>query len=153
MLNRSLFVSLVGAAALFLTPSLATAQESNIDTIDGPNVGEETTLMVSPRPLTEEISARALGIQGPNSTRWAITLIGIGSADSLKLTMGDQTLPIEDISRPEEGEVGPTRLYLSQETFLTIAETDAVRLHVGSVTTGLPERMREEMRLIRGEVV
>lgn len=153
MLNRSLFVSLVGAAALLLAPSLATAQESNIDTIDGPNVGEETTLMVSPRPLTEEISARALGIQGPGGARWAITLIGIGSADSLKLTMGDQTLPIEDISRPEEGEVGPTRLYLSQETFLTIAETEAVRLRVGSVTTGLPERMREEMRLIHGRVV
>ncbi|MFB6230305.1 MAG: hypothetical protein ABEL04_04040 [Salinibacter sp.] len=149
MLRRLLLVLL----ALLLVSPPAAAQEANVKTIEGPGASEKTTLMASPRPLTEEISARAVGVKAPNGTRWALTLIGIGSADSLKLTMGDQTLPIEDIRRPDKGEVGPTRLYVSQKTFLTIAETSTVQLRVDSVKTGFPEQMRKEMQLIFERVV
>ena len=153
MLRRLPLVLLAGLLAFLLVSPRAAAQESNVKTVEGPGAGEKTTLMASPRPLTPEISARAVGVRTPNGTRWALTLIGIGSADSLKLTMGDQTLPIKDINRPDEGEVGPTRLYVSQKTFLTIAETNTVQLYVDSVKTGLPEQMRKEMQLIFERVV
>lgn len=148
MRNRLSTLLLVGCGLLLVLAPPAAAQSSNLDTVEGPYSGERTTLTVTPHELTDEISARALGVQSPDGTRWALTLIGVTSSDSLSLTLGGETLPIEDISRPDEDEVGPTRLYLSQETFLTIAETESVRLHVGEVTTGFPAQMRKEMQQI-----
>ncbi|PSR04861.1 MAG: hypothetical protein BRD54_01055, partial [Bacteroidetes bacterium SW_8_64_56] len=72
---------------------------------------------------------------------------------SIGLSLGGETLPIEDISRPEEGEVGPTRVYLSQQTFLTVADRSDVRLRIGDATTQLPDQMRTEMRQIFEKVV
>lgn len=152
MLHRLLTVLIVGCVAtLFVRP--ATAQESNIDTIEGPGTGESTTLTVTPHVLTDDVSARAIAVESPNGRRWALTLIGASSADSVGLTSGDEPLPIEDVSRPEEGEVGPTRVYLSQETFLMIADTPGVRLHIGETTTSIPNQMRTEMRKIFDKVV
>lgn len=136
---------------MVLVPT-ARGQASNLDTVEGPNPGERTTLTMTPHALSEEISARALGVQSPNRTRWALTLIGVTSADSIALTLGDEPLPINDISRPEKGEVGPTRLYLSKETFLTIAETLEVRLQVGDQSIAIPEKMRSEMKKIFDKV-
>lgn len=150
MLYRLLLFVLVGGVALF--PSTATAQSSNVETVKGPSSGENTTLTVTPHALNDDVSARALGVSGPAGTRWALTLIGTSRADSIRLTLGDEALPIEDISRPAEDEVGPTRVYLSRKTFLTIAETDGVRLHVGDTALTLPPQMREEMQQIFEEV-
>lgn len=153
MLNRLLPTLLAGiCVALSLAAPPATAQYSNLDTVEGPNTGETTTLTITPHALSDNISARALGIDSPTSNRWALTLIGVTQADSIRLSLGDETVPIEDISRPGEGEVGPTRVYLSQKTFLTLAESSGVRLQVGEETMPLPEQMRKEMRQIFEEV-
>lgn len=152
MLRRLLPVLIVGClTAIFAVP--VAAQSSNIDTIEGPGQGESTTLTVTPHVLTDDVSARAIAVKSPNGLRWALTLIGTTPTDSIGLTLDDEALPIDDISRPEEGEVGPTRVYLSQETFLTIAETPSVRLHVGKEKTPLPDQMRAEMRKIFDKVV
>lgn len=148
MFGRLLPSLLVAPAIILATVVPSIAQESNLETVEGPNPGEQTTLTVTPHVLTEEISARALGIEGPNGTRWALTLIGVNSADSIGLTMGGESLTIKEISRPGEEEVGPTRLYVSKETFLTIVETEAVRLHVGDTAISVPKEMREDMQLI-----
>lgn len=148
MLDRLFSVLFLGCALLAVSVPPAAAQASNLDTVEGPNPGEETTLMITPYALTEEISARALGVSSSNGTRWAVTLIGVTSADSIGLSLGGDSLPIEEISRPDEDEIGPTRLYLSQETFLTIAQTPGVQLRVGDVTTPFPEQMRQQMQKI-----
>lgn len=152
MLHR-LIVLLIASffAALFAAP--VAAQSPNLDTVEGPSTGEKTTLTITPHSLTDDVSARALGVKGPNGNRFAITLIGITRTDSVGLTLGDKPLPIEDISRPDEDEVGPTRVYLSQETFLTIADTPEVRLHIGDATAKIPDQMRKEMRTIFDTVV
>jgi hypothetical protein len=62
--------------------------------------------------------------------------------------MGDDTLPIQEISRPGEDEVGPTRVYVSQSTFLTVAEQQGARLHVGDASLSIPAQMRKEMQEI-----
>jgi hypothetical protein len=153
MLSRLFSLLLVGCwMALFAVPS-ATAQSSNLDTVEGPGTGEKTTLTITPHTLTEEVSARALGVKSPSGTRWALTLIGISPADSIELILEGEALPIKDISRPEEGEVGPTRVYLSQQTFLTVADRSDVRLRIGDATTQLPDQMRTEMRQIFEKVV
>ena len=153
MLSRLFSLLLVGCwTALFAVPS-ATAQSSNIETVEGPGTGEETTLTVTPHTLTEEVSARAIVVESPGGIRWALTLIGVTPADSIGLSLGGETLPIEDLGRPEEGEVGPTRVYLSQQTFLTVADRSDVRLRIGDATTQLPDQMRTEMRQIFEKVV
>jgi hypothetical protein len=152
MLNRLLFLLLLGCCAALFTPTAA-AQYSNLDTVEGLSAGEQTTLMISPHSLTEDVSARALGVKAPNATRFALTLIGITPADSIGLTLGGEPLPIEEISRPAEGEVGPTRIYLSQQTFLTLADRSGARLHVGDTSTRLPDQMRKEMQKIFETVV
>lgn len=152
MLQRLFTVLIAGCfAASFAVP--VAAQSSNIDTVEGPGEGERSTLTITPHVLTDDVSARAVAIQSPNSTRWALTLIGIARTDSLSLTLENEPLPIEDISRPEEGEVGPTRVYLSEDTFLTIAESPEVRLGVGNAKTTLPEQMRTDMQLIFDDVL
>ncbi|WP_103029282.1 hypothetical protein [Salinibacter altiplanensis] len=146
MRHRLLTLLVAGGVALF-APTAA-AQSSNIETIEGSNPGEEMTLTITPHVLNDDVSARAVGIDSPGGTRWALTLIGIRRADSVGLSLGDETLPIEDISRPGENEVGPTRVYLSQKTFLTAAEQDGVHLHVGDATLSLPASMRTDMQRI-----
>jgi hypothetical protein len=151
MLHRVLFAVLVGG--LVFSAPLASAQSSNIETVEGSRPGEKMTLTITPHVLNDDVSARAVGVDSPSGTRWALTLIGISRADSIRLTLGDDTLPVEDISRPAEDEVGPTRVYLSQKTFLTVAERDGVRLHVGDTALPLPAQMREEMQQIFDDVV
>lgn len=152
MPHRLLVVLIAGCFSLLFAPPVA-GQSSNIETLEGPGEGESTTLTITPHVLTEDVSARAIAVESPTGRRWALTLIGTSSADSLGLSMGNEPLPIEDISRPEEDEVGPTRVYLSQETFLTIADNPEVRLHVGDATTSIPDQMRTEMRKIFDKVV
>jgi len=155
--RRSLFFSLLFVPGYVVLLGLlarpATAQMSNLDTVEGPSAGEKTTLTVTPHSLTDDVSARALGVKSPTDVRFALALIGISREDSLRLTLDDETLPIEEISRPAEGEVGPTRVYLSQKTFLTLAERNGVRLHIGTQTAQLPDRMRKEMQAIFGQVM
>jgi hypothetical protein len=146
MLRRLLALLVAGTVAL-LAPTAA-AQSSNIETVEGSNPGEEMTLTITPHVLNDDVSARAVGIESPTGTRWALTLIGISRADSVGLSLGDEALPIEDISRPGEDEVGPTRVYLAQETFLTVAEQDGTRLHVGDASLSLPAQMRADMQRI-----
>jgi hypothetical protein len=151
MLYRVLSLLIAGGAVL-LVPTAA-AQSSNIETVKGSNPGEEMTLTITPHVLNDDVSARAVGIKSPTSTRWALTLIGIARADSVRLMLGNEALPIEDISRPGEDEVGPTRVYLSRKTFLTVADQDGARLRVGDATMSLPVQMRKEMRQIFDAVV
>lgn len=152
MLRRAVPIILAVCAALVVLPPPATGQGSNLDTVEGPAEGERTTLTMTPHVLADGLSARALGVRSQNDNRWALTLIGATRADSIRLTMGNESLPIDDITRPEEGEVGPTRLYVSGETFLTIADTPAVRLHVGGRSIAIPEQMRTEMQKIFAKV-
>ncbi len=152
MLRRLLPFLLVGCCAVLLAPAAA-AQYSNLDTVEGPSAGEETTLTISPHSLTEDVSARAIGVKSPNDTRFALTLIGVTPKDSIGLTLDGETLPIEEISRPAEDEIGPTRVYLSQKTFLMLADRTGVRLHIGGKTTQIPDQMRKEMQKIFETIV
>ena len=147
MLRRASFLLIAGCCAALLAPT-AVAQYSNLDTVEGPSAGEETTLMISPYSVTEDVSARALGVKSPGSNRFAITLIGVTRTDSIGLTLDGEALPIEEITRPAEDEVGPTRIYLSQKTFLTLAERRGARLHIGETKARLPDQMRKEMMKI-----
>jgi len=151
MLHRVLSLLIAGGIVLF-APTVA-AQSSNIETVEGSSPGEKMTLTITPHVLNDDVSARAVGIERPTGTRWALTLIGIARTDSIRLTLGDEPLPIEDISRPGEEEVGPTRVYLSKKTFLTAADQDGVRLHVSDATMSLPAQMRTEMQQIFEDVV
>jgi hypothetical protein len=144
---RRLLALLVAGTVALLAPAAA-AQSSNIETIEGSSPGEKMTLTVTPHVLNDDVSARAVGIESPTGTRWALTLIGISRADSVGLSLGDKALPVEDISRPGEDEVGPSRVYLSQRTFLTVAEQDGARLHVGDASLSFPPQMRTDMQRI-----
>lgn len=151
MLHRLLILLVAGSFALFVPT--ATAQSSNIETVEGASPGEKMTLTITPHVLNDDVSARAVGVESPTGTRWALTLIGVSRADSIRLTLGDEALPIEEISRPGEDEVGPTRVYLSQKTFLTVAEQQGAHLHVGNASLSLPAQMRKEMQQIFNTVM
>ena len=92
MLRRVLPLLLAECCAALLAPA-AMAQYSNLDTVEGPSAGEETTLMVAPHSLTEDVSGRALGVESPNDTRFALTLIGVPPKDSIDLTLAGEASP------------------------------------------------------------
>ena len=142
--RRSLLLGLLG---LHL-PGLALAQQENIETVEGPR-GERMTLTAQPHSLAEGLSVRAMGIETTmDSTRWALSLIGAAHDAEVSLSYGDQSLPVEQVRPPEDGGVGPVKVYVSRETFRTMAETSSVTLTVGDVTATLPEQLRREMQRI-----
>jgi hypothetical protein len=136
-------------AVLGSTPVLA--QSQNVTTVEGAD-GERMTLTAQPHRVADGLSARAMGIEAEDTTtRWVISLIGAAPEDSISLTYGDQSLRILEVNRPDDG-VGPTKVYVTQEAFLTMAETETVTLTVGDVSGALPEQLRREMRFIFNEV-
>lgn len=124
----------------------AAAQWENIETVEGA-YGEEMTLTKRPHGVAEGLSVRALAIAHSDTTRWAISLIGAAPDDSISIAYGDESLRILDVQHPNDG-IGPTKVFVPQEAFLTMAETQTVTLRVGDVTTGLPEQLRQEMEEI-----
>lgn len=124
------------------------AQSENIATVEGPRPGETTTLTARPYALAEGLSARALGVAGPDTTRWALRLIGAEGAAPIRLTQGGDTLSVLRVERPGTDEIGPTTVHVSQEAFLTMAETAAATVTVGDVQTALPAELRRAMRQI-----
>jgi hypothetical protein len=88
-----------------------------------------------------------MGIAAPDTTRWALSLIGAAPDDEIVLQYADESLPLLSVQRPDDG-VGPTRVYVSQQAFLTMAENSPVILQVGSTSAVLPEPLRREMTAI-----
>lgn len=115
----------------------------NVDTVEGPR-GDETTLTAQPHEVADGLSVRAMGIATSDTTRWALSLIGAAPDDEIALRYGTESLPLLSVQRPDDG-VGPTRVYVSQQVFLTMAETSPVTLRVGSTSAVLPEQLRREM--------
>ena len=142
-----IFAALLG---LFAVP-VAAQQSENVTTIEGAS-GEKMTLTAQPFSVADGLSVRAMGIEAEDTTtRWVLSLIGAAPEDDISLTYGDESLRILEVNRPDDG-VGPTKVYVSQEDFLTMAEIGTVTLTVGDVSTRLPEQLRREMRLIFNKV-
>jgi hypothetical protein len=148
MLDSTLALLLAVLGLLVTVP--VQAQSGNITTVEGAR-GEKMTITAQPHSVAEGLSVRAMGIAAPDTTRWALSLIGADPEADISLSYGGESLPIENVSRPEDG-VGPTEVYVSQETFLTMAETGTVTLTVGGTTRSLPEQLRREMKKIFEQV-
>lgn len=136
--------------SLLFGASPAAAQWENIGTVEGPR-GKKITLTERPHGIAERVSVRAMGIVDSDTTQWALSLIGAAPEDTIALVYEDKSLPIESLERPEEG-VGPTKVFISEKTFLTMTETAAVKLRVGDQTAPLPAQLRREMKQIRKRV-
>jgi hypothetical protein len=139
VLAGSLLVLLGGA------PS-AVAQWENIETVEGA-YGEQITLLKQPHSVADGLSARALGIAATDTTTWALSLIGAAPDDAISVAYGDEQLPVLDVQRPSDG-IGPTKVFVSESSFLTMAESETVTLTVGSTRAPLPEPLRREMKEI-----
>jgi hypothetical protein len=136
--------ALLGSLLLLLSAAApAAAQWENIETVEGA-YGEQITLTRQPHSLADGLSARALGVAAPDTTTWALSLIGAAPDEEITVTYGGEPLPILDVQRPDDG-VGPTKVFVPEEAFLTMAETETVTLRVGDVETSLPSQMRQEM--------
>ncbi|MFP4228424.1 MAG: hypothetical protein ACLFTE_06310 [Salinivenus sp.] len=134
--------------SILFAPAPAAAQSENVTTVEGPNDGENTTLTERPHSLADGLSVRAFGISAPDTTRWGLRLIGADDAESIELRQADDPVPIVQIDRPDEDEVGPTSVYVDQQSFLLMAETATITIRVGNVHVELPEALREEMQQI-----
>lgn len=142
---RPLRVLLVGLLSLFIAIA-GRAQSNNIETVEGPR-GEQITLTAEPHSIADGLSVRAMRLIESDTTQWALSLIGAPPEDDISLTAGDESIPIERVRRPDDG-IGPTDVFVSQETFLTLAETETAALQVGEVTASLPAALRREMTQI-----
>jgi len=134
------------ALLLVLGVSPAAAQWENIETVEG-GYGQKITLTKTPHRLADGLSVRAMGIAASDTTRWSLSFIGAAAEDSISIAYDGERLPILRVQRPDDG-VGPTEVFVSQETFLTMAETAAVTLRVGDVSTPLSNDLRREMKQV-----
>lgn len=132
----------------FPTPAAA---QSNVETVAGPGPAEESTLSRIPRALTDEVSGRAVGVEGPDSTRWAVSLIGADDVESVAFRAAGQTFEPVSIQRPEG--IGPVSVYLTKEAFLTLSRTKGAAIVLDGTATELPETFREDMKAVYETVV
>jgi hypothetical protein len=146
MLVRALGVVLGSVLLLVVGAVPAAAQWENIESVEGP-YGSDMTLTKQPHGVAEGLSVRALAIGRSDTTQWALSLIGAAPDDDISVAFGDESLPLQDVQRPSDG-VGPTKVFVSKEAFLTMAETQTVTLRVGDVTAALPKQLRREMKEI-----
>lgn len=135
----------IGLLGLLIAGS-AWAQSENIETVEGPR-GERMTLTAEPHSLAEGLSVRAMRIVDSDTTRWAFSFIGAAPDDEISIVSAGEPQSILEVGRPEDG-IGPTKVYVSRDTFLTLSNTDAARLVVGDETGELPTALRREMRTI-----
>jgi len=148
MLLRSIGPVLGGLLALALSAAPAQAQYQNIESVSGPGAGEETILTITPHRLNATLSARALGIKSPRrASQWVLTLIGAAPDAEIGLRLGKDTLAVGRISRPEDGS-GPVQVYMTEQAFLTLADSPTARLVVDGSRVPLPEALRQEMQVI-----
>ena len=148
MLRRSIGLALGSLFVLALSAAPTQAQYQNIDAVGGPGVGEQTILTISPHRLNADLSARALGIKSPRrASQWALTLIGADPDAEIGLRLGKDTLSVDRISRPEDGP-GPVQVYMTEQTFLTLADSPMARLVVDGTRVSLPKVLRQEMQVI-----
>jgi len=145
-MNPRLLIVLTGALLLGSGPTLA--QTENVRTVAGPGPGEETTLTATPHRLDNGLSARALGVAGEDTTRWALRLLGADADAPIHITVGEDTIRVADVEGPGEGNVGPTTVFVERDGFLRMAELGNVNLTVGEITTSLPDALRKEMKTI-----
>ncbi len=148
MRPRLALLALPGLLWLLFGVLPAVAQSGNVTTVEGPGSGETTTLTAEPHVLADRLSARAFGISAPDTTRWGLRLIGADDQSPIQLLQDGDSLPILEVQRPADDEVGPTSVYFGQETFLLMAETSTVTLRVGDTRATPPEALRREMRQI-----
>ena len=146
MRSRLSGVLLGGLLFLLGGASPAAAQWENIETVEGA-YGEQITLTRQPHGVADGLSARALGIAATDTTQWALSLIGAAPEDEIAVTYGGNSLTVLDVQRPDDG-IGPTKVFVSEETFLRMAETRAVTLRVGDVEASLPAQLLREMKEI-----
>jgi hypothetical protein len=129
----------------------AAAQSRNIATVAGPGSGERTTLSQIPQRVTDRVSLRAIGIRAPDSTRWALSVIGGDDVDSFAFRAAGSTFEPVRVERPDGA--GPTTLHLEQRDFLTLARTSGAVIVIDGETAPIPASLRRDMKAVFEKVV
>ena len=127
------------------------AQSRNIATVSGPGSGEQTTLSQIPQRVTDRVSLRAIGVRAPDSTRWALSVIGGDDIDSFAFRAAGSTFEPVRIERPDGA--GPTTLHLEQRDFLTLARTSGAVIVLDGERAPIPASLRRDMKAVFEKVV
>jgi hypothetical protein len=131
----------------------AAAQRPRISTVEGPGVGEKTTLSMFPHAAGAGISLRAIGVQGRDTTRWSLTIIGVREPTvTVRIEADGEVLKTEEVTNPSP-RTGPHQVALTKEEFLLLTNAETGRLRVNGTTVPLPEALQLDMKAIFRKVV
>lgn len=131
----------------------ANAQRARISTVEGPGVGEKTTLSTFPHAAGNGISLRAVGVQAPDTTRWSLTIIGVReSTANVRITADGELLRTVEVTNPNP-QTGPHQVSLTKEEFLTLTNAGTAQITINGTTVSLPEALRADMEAIFKKVV
>ena len=127
------------------------AQSGNIDTVSGPGPAEESTLSRIPRRLNDDVSVRAVGVDAPDSTRWALSVIGGDDVAAFAFRAAGQTFEPLRVERPDGA--GPTTIYLRKRDFLTLSRTQGAAIVLDGEPVEFPDDFLEDMKAVFEKVV
>lgn len=140
---------LAGFAALIVLACAppVVAQTANVTTVEGPAVGQQTTLSQAPRPVTDAISLRAVGIEGRrDTTMWAFSVIGAdGVRDAAFHVGGDTVAPVSVSDADGQGRI---LISVTKELFLSLMQAPGAAMTVNGVRFTLPPTLRADMKAI-----
>lgn len=136
-----LLTGLLGLA--MLRPAAAQIIET-----ENPATGERIYMSETLRRAEHKIMVRAIGRVGDTRRQWALTFRSTDASDDVQLMAEDEPLTPERISTDAETPGGMTTLFLSGETFYTVAHAETVTLTIGDKTLTLPAQIQDDMQRI-----
>jgi hypothetical protein len=132
-----------------LAPAASPAQ---VVQVDGPNPGERTVMSEVPR-AADGVVVRALGIAGPDTTRWALTLIGADAVERVRIVAAGEEVPVLDITMPTEAGEKAT-VFVPQQGFFALTQTSETQVTInGEQSFALPEPLQQDMEEIYERVL
>lgn len=143
------FVRALGFVVLgwIVLASLAVAQPATVTTVDGPAVGQQTTMSATPHPVTDALSIRAIGVAGRrDTTMWSFALIGADDLQSVAFHVGGTTFAPPSTS--DANDAGPVSVSVTKEQFLTLLQAPGAAMSVNGTRFALPEALQADMKAI-----
>jgi hypothetical protein len=131
----------------------ASAQRARISTVEGPGVGEKTTLSMFPHSAGEGLSVRAVGVSGRDTTRWTLMVIGVRTdTAAVRISANGTELAQATVTNPNP-QTGPHQVSLTKEEFLTLSEAETAQMTVNGTTVPIPSALQVDMAAIFRKVV
>lgn len=127
------------------------AEAQRIVEVGGPEDGETTYMMQSPRPLGDDVLIRPLAVAGPDGNRCAFMLKGVDEDEAVTLMADEAPVKVEHTKVTTDAP-RTVSVYVSPGALLDMANAVSAVVTVGGEQYELSSEMKEAMKDIHARL-